>query len=326
MRVKRALGGFFQSAVVHHEKDHSEGKVPRQCLFASVFLDGAGNQTWSYQRQTSMKNDGRFHFPIRPFLLAVVSAAVLAAGALSGFGRVAASAQSPKVVRPILSATFLGGFAPQGYDIGQSAQYLVTSDRILYRPGAVIAIFPGPALYPLTQELLTKKEIANLDKLAKTAGLQSKAVNWGNPPTADVPTLTLTWRGKSHSIPSFGVGEESLTKGQRASRAAVGKLLKSLDRPYGKLVTPTAVVIVPFGVREGDSSIDGVKPTLVDWPAGVTPLGDFGGGCRVLEGAEGIAAAQFISKQNSITQYRSGGQLYRIAARIFIPGDRGCTN
>ncbi len=256
----------------------------------------------------------------------VIVGAGLLALIVSAQPNATAATKKKPAVSTVLTVGRFGGFVPQGYDIRSLHEHVVRSDGQHFVPGPVPASYPGPALSPVLVDQFTKAQLTTLDRRAKAAGLDRKSPDWGMPNTADVPNLVINYRGRSHTIPSYGVGEESLTKQQRAARASVKALVDGLVvKGPGMQYKPTAVVLIAQGVQPGDNDPSAPAPAVVDWPKGVPVLGN-GGSCQVITGEPGKAVATLMASQNGLTQYRSEGFVYRVFARISVPGDRGCGN
>ncbi len=259
---------------------------------------------------------------MKPFFASVLLTAVVAVG--SSFGSVACgtSVTKPNPAKAaILTVGSSGGFVPQGYDFRNSARNMVLGDGSHFRPGAITMQYPGSALYPLQQGRFKRTELATIDRLAGAASLADRGFDWGIPNTADVPNLTVNYRGNKHSITSFGVGEESLTPRQRSARKAVASLLAYLDKQPGTTVKPTALVMIASRADESATAHETLEAR--DWPTGAVPLASVGS-CAVVTGPAGRAAAVFLAKQHELTSYRDRGVLYRVIARVHVPGDWGC--
>ncbi len=261
---------------------------------------------------------------IRPLTVLRAFIAVISVTVAVLFGQIRNPAQGTSTERAtILSIGSSGGFVPVGFDFRNSARNIVNYDGSHYRPGPITMQYPGPALYPLLQNKFSKADLAKIDKLARAAGLHTKGFDWGVPNTADVPNLTVSYRGTKHSIASFGVGEESLTAKQRSARKAVSALLAFLASTPGKVVKPTAVVMISSKTHAAPTTDSNVPVVTVDWPADSVPLASVTS-CRQVTEKQGAVAAAFLAKQNELTRYRSGGVVYQVFARVYVPGDWGC--
>ncbi len=235
-----------------------------------------------------------------------------------------AKTSTRKAPAAILVASTSGGLVPVGFDIRSGPAYLVDSNVTFYAPGPAPAIYPGPALTPLFQRSVTKDEIASLDRAARAAGLNAVRRDWGFPQTADVPELAITYRGVTNTIPSFGVGEESLPVAVRQRRKAVSELLLSLNRGARPTTAVKADRIILFArqATADEVSADGIQPNMIDWPSSVTGF-PFDGGCVDLQGKAGKTVGTLLQSATQLTLFRSGKYTYQVFARIGVPGDSG---
>jgi hypothetical protein len=224
---------------------------------------------------------------------------------------------------PVFAATRGGGFVPFGYDKRALSDHIVNADGSHYTPGAVDLQFPGPALFPVTKGQLSKAQLADLDQRVIAARLDATKVDYGIPNVADAPSLAVFYRGNTKIIMSWGIGEEGLTPEQQQNRAAAQEVLSWLDVQPTKVMAPTALVMTAQ-ISDPNNVRTDVKIKIVDWPKSSTPLASIGE-CAVLTGKKGKVAAALLSKQNSLTQYRSKGKVYVVYAHTYVPGDRGCT-
>ena len=248
-----------------------------------------------------------------PPALAVAGAMVVAPPALN------AVASSPPTM--VLEVRAAGGFAPQFTDFRAVPTVLITSDRRSFTPAPVPAVFPGPMLQPVNVTTLSRAAVSRIDRLARAANLDKRGVDWGVPPTADVPELVVSYRGRVTRIASFGVGEERLTTRQRAARKKVADLLASLpsDAP-STAFAPTAVVVAARLSDPALISPDLPKPQTVDWPVDAEPI-TAPSGCVVVRAP---AAVKLLSSARANGLFRSAGKTWELYARPMLPGDPGC--
>ena len=210
-----------------------------------------------------MKNHRIPTFPsrrIRRLLTAAVLGVSAAALVLPSPGQ-AATMAAP---HPILSIASSGGFVRPDFAFTRLPSTFVGQSGELFTQGPTTAIYPGPALPNVRVATLTKAGITKLRALIATAGLDRTGRNFGDPPTADVPSLLVQYtdakgRPVTTSIPSWGAGEERLTSAQRAARAKVRTLMTALADPtrtFAKLISPEqAYVPTTFAITglRGDS-------------------------------------------------------------------------
>jgi hypothetical protein len=175
-------------------------------------------------------------------------------------------------------------------------------------------------LAPVLVGPVSSKALRQIDQLAKAAGLDRTKNDWGLPPTADVPALQVTYRGRTATIDSWGVGESALKPAQRAARRKVAALLKELPTAA---VTPSAPTQVVLAVRLADPKAQpegAPAPTVKNWPAGAEDISS-SGGCMFITSTAGIAA---LTSADATTQFRRSGKTWQVFGRPMLPGDRGC--
>jgi hypothetical protein len=210
----------------------------------------------------------------------------------------------------------------QGTDARSVPAFVLGSDRRLFRPGVTTQQFPGPALSPVTVVNLSPIEVKAAVDLATAAKL-SRKVDFGLPPTADVPEFQITYKGVTNIVASFGVGEEGLPATQRAGRKKLRALVNFLSSRRGeKLYSPESLVVSV--VRYDETNVDPtVKQTPKPWPGEAFDLREMGG-CKVLVGAQAKAAAATLAQANALTPFTSSGYTYTVFARPLLLGDAGC--
>ncbi len=230
----------------------------------------------------------------------------------------------------LLSMRSIAGFARPFTNIRALPLHVVTDDRTHYQPADIAN--SNALVDKAVSSQMTKKEFEMIDALAKSAGLDTK-VDWGVPDTPDVPLLSITYRGRTQDISSYGVGEKSLTKKQRAMRAKVAKLIAALDVQSSRSteVKPSALAVAAVeandvpknGQRALTSQLTLAPPviTVQDWPASAPKLSSIGD-CRVVTEP---AAVVLLSTSADTVRFRSDGKVWEVFARILLPGDPGCS-
>jgi hypothetical protein len=256
-------------------------------------------------------------FPRRRFAAFAVAGAVATVATVVPLA--SPSADAVRATAVVLDVRLTGGFAPAYTDFRAVPVHVVT-DRQHFTPMATTAEFPGPMLAPFEVSPVTRSTLRQIDKLAEAAGLRGKVVDWGLPPTADVPELRVTYRGRVQSIASWGVGEELLTPKQREARRKVAALLGSLPTKAGTTFKPVRVVLAvqladPSAVPNGSPA-----PEVKDWPTAAEDISS-SGGCMMITSPSGIAA---LTVAKSTTQFRRSAKTWQVYARPLLPGDRGC--
>jgi hypothetical protein len=238
-----------------------------------------------------------------------------------------ARSSSPDVV---LSMRSDGGFAPMFTDFRTPPRHLITPSRVHYRP-ADMTTDSNSLVSKVVSDQMSKPDLAKVDALATAAGLNQK-VDWGLPNTADVPNLTITYRGRAQSIPSYGVGEESLTKKQQSARRRVASLLEFLDkRRGGKEVKPAALVAAALEAQDvpqsgkkalrSSGSLANPAIRVQDWPSSAPSLSKIGD-CSVITDPTTVVT---LTTAPDTVRFRSDNKVWQVFARIKLPGDKSCS-
>jgi hypothetical protein len=283
-----------------------------------------------------MMNFASHSFPRRrcraALLVGLCVATVLSSGVagVAGVTAVAATAAGPPA-DVVLTMSSGGGFVPIFSDFRTPPLHVVTTGRVHYRPSNDTD--SNDLVSRVVSDQMSTNDLATLDSLAKSAGLKQR-IDWGLPNTADVPALTITYRGRTQSIPSYGVGEQSLTKKQQSARRKVAKLIDFLEnrsRARSKVVQPTALVVatveaqdVPSGGKKaltGSVALPSPVITVQDWPSSAPALKTIGN-CAVVTDPAAVTA---LSTVPLTVRFRSDNKVWQVFARIKLPGDSGCT-
>ena len=237
------------------------------------------------------------------------------------------------VPEPLLSIGSSGGLIDPNFKFSRLPIVVVASTGELYAQGPTTMIYPGAVLPNVRVRTLSKAGIVRLRALVTRAGID-RVVDYGRPPIADVPALVIRYLPANatfvtNALPSFGVGEKSLTSGQRARRAKIRALMVSLEDPrrtFGRQISPEAAYTPNrFVIRAGDpqTNADGLTPAVVDWPLPGTPLAAVGQ-CAVVEGSDGSTLAAALRNANQLTKFRDAGKTWQLTVRVLLAGDPGC--
>ncbi len=237
-----------------------------------------------------------------------------------------------------------GGFVPAAYLITRLPEVSIYGDGRVIRPGAVPAIYPGPAVQPLGVRTIDTADLATLVQLALDAGVGS-AGDLGTPGVADVPDTVLTVLTadgvKETRVYALGFDDASgLTQAQRDARAKLSALVEKLHDLEGtlsaakvgpeELYTPAAMAVIarPW--------VDTAEPELGPrtpkaWPGPALPGPALpnspleGVTCLSLFGAEVTAALQAASEADALTPWEWDGKTYSILFRPLLPDEPSCT-
>ncbi len=234
---------------------------------------------------------------------------------------------SAKSKTAIPSATTLritfgsGGFGSSG--ARSVSLLLATRSGELYQSVPTTSSYPRPTLEAFSLLKLSKADYQSMIKLAVAANL-NRRLDLGTPPTADVPPLIVSYVGITNVIQSFGIGDDTMPTKQLEGRKKLKALIVFLQsRPGAKVSRPTSIAVMPRNA-EGQLSTDAsLQQTPRPWPAAASDLREMGG-CKVVTGAEAIAAFTALRTANDLTPWTSSGYTYLVSARPVLPGDPGC--
>lgn len=243
----------------------------------------------------------------------------------------------------VLRVDVSGGLLPAGAAVTEVPALSVYGDGRVVSNGPMIEIFPGPALPNIQVQQISTADVAKLAGRAVDAGI-GRETDFGMPNVADAPTtrvMVRTAAGEQVSgVPALGIGEESLSGGQRAARQRIQRLVEALSdlpstlgkgavsqsRPFA--ATGIAAVAVPWTEMGGDQ---GVQPqTPVAWPGPALPgeaVADRTGvHCVSATGEQAQQVLAAAGKSNSRTPWTSAGASWQVLFRPFLPGETTCAD
>lgn len=285
-----------------------------------------------------------------------LAAVVLLAGLLSACATAASPSPSPTgvtILHPTGAADLVlryeetGGFMGPDPLFARQPIVSVYGDGTIIVPGAVPAIFPGPALPSLVATKVTEAGLQRLLAAAALAGLLGPDAHYDAAGVADATTaqFTVEAAGGRHVISAYalGIATPDMEGGPAASAArarlrsfaeGLGDLRRMLapevvgpDGPYdfGSL----RVYVTPGAPQPGDPAVS--RPPLA-WPLR-TPLATFGApttgvaqriGCGIISGPDLETLRPLLAQATSITGWVSGGSVYTLTLQPMLPDDTGC--
>lgn len=276
----------------------------------------------------------------------VVGACVGQAGAVTPSGSPSTPPRPADPDRIVFRVDWEGGFVAPGTLLGQLPVIVVYADGRVITQGPQIEIYPGPMMPSLEQRTLSASALARLIDLAREKDLL-RTVHYGHPGIADATDTVLTvnldgrtWRVSAYALAEAGVDDgggmldEAAVKGRANLRSFIEMLTGLPDadfvdqaRPHvitGLRVYAGPAIVVP------DSELPGEQPAI-DWPLGdlatagtVVPDGGMGLRCQALAGDDLGAVLPVLEGANTLSTFRSGGQLYSLIVRPLLPGETGC--
>ena len=284
----------------------------------------------------------------RPAALFLV--ALIATACVGTAGAVPSGSPSARPVDPdrvVFRLAWDGGFVTPEAILGRLPVIVVYADGRVITQGPVIDIYPGPLMPNLQEQTLSAAALDRLIELARDKDLL-KTVHYDFPGIADAPdtVLELNVDGKDYRVSAYALGEAGNDSGaanglDAASvdgRAALRSFIDALtaipaadfvDAAHSYAVTGLRIwagkaVIVP------DSELPGEQPAM-DWPlSDLATAGEavenspIGVRCQVVKGDDLATVLPLFQSANSLSTFRSDGELYSFIVRPLLPGETGC--
>jgi hypothetical protein len=312
------------------------------------------------RRDPPLGHDGGVGFLGRALLVVTAggAAAVLAACGASGTGGGGSSGppsppatsgsasaspsvpatRTPSTTTPVagdaatLTVDYVGGLAPT--PMNESVPWVsLWSDGLAEQRGAAVTVYPPPALPSV---MVSHVDPAAMPRVLETIadGLTGLPEDFGYPPTADVPSTVVTWRGAGEehtwTVLSLGVGDDQASDGVTPEQVqARQQVTRVVD--YATAVASGDVEGVPVSAQEPyevpawyvwsvpmESTDSSVLPR--DWPLSPLPVAD-GWSCQVVEGADADEVTAVMTGAYTTTPWISRKRPFSIRLRPLLPGD-----
>ncbi|MDQ3461510.1 MAG: hypothetical protein M3471_00520 [Actinomycetota bacterium] len=236
-----------------------------------------------------------------------------------------------------------GGFVPIGSAFRSTPNAVVYADGTSLSSGAVAAIYPGPAVLPLTQGRVDDERLRALVTAAAAAGLLDDVEeDYGNPPVADAPTTTVTVvvNGEVHATSVYALGFESRDPSgegpsgvgfpgvegpQLDARDRVAEFVdlvsSSVSRAEGDPYVPDRYRVLPLAPGQDPDPV--VEADEQPWPFPDVPLVE--GECTAITGDRAVEFRDVVEVASEITRWRTdAGQTYALAVRPVLPHEPDC--
>lgn len=229
-----------------------------------------------------------------------------------------------------------GGFVPEEYAVSEWPGLLVLGDGRAVRPGAQIAIYPGPLLPAVEQATLSTDELRRLAELVAGSSLFGEQPDFGFPGVTDMPTTSATTTiGSSPGTISayalgFDDGSDMLSEAEQEARAAFQQLIADVDALVTAaasgwtIVEPPGLVVHTFAWWSADPDL---QRDPVAWPLDPTvldDLGEDGRACAVLVGDDLATFTATAATADQETPWLVGDSTRRLVVRPHWPHQPGC--
>lgn len=232
----------------------------------------------------------------------------------------------------VVSYAEVGGFVPREFAFQQTPNLLVSGGGEAFRPGAQIAIYPGPLLPAVQSQTITESGIQALLAAADEAGLLADVAYDTPTNIADASTaqVIINANGETYVHEAYALGLDlpdggAETPERQALAGFIGQLsdlgtLVGVDELGPQdLFEPDAYGIE--GVVVDDLAAygsDGIEPTVVDWPADASVRLADAAECTMIPAAE---VGSLFADANQLTFFDDDGVTYQVLARPILPGD-----
>lgn len=245
----------------------------------------------------------------------------------------------------VLRLRYVGGFAPPSAHLVDLPAVSVYGDGTVIVPGAVPAIYPGPALPNLQRATITPAGMQLLLAAARDAGLLGRDVHYdlGGIMDASTAEFTLNAEGGVHTVSAYALmeggeepqGPDAAVAEARARLARLQTQLGNLDGLLGgelgawTAYRPDAIQLL---VSPGAPDAQGLAQQPIAWPLS-TPLATFGTAlpelfqgqrCGVVDGDDAEALLPLLATANSLTPWTDDDSVFGMIVRPLLPGETGC--
>lgn len=233
------------------------------------------------------------------------------------------TSMKPPKAKVFVRVDNVGGFLPLEYIYTQTPSTLLV-DTKLYRPGAVVMIYPGPALLPIEERTVSSTSAASRARSVYSALITPKG-GWGTPGVADAPSavvsVTVDGKTRTATIASFGfttVGN-GLSTAQAAARKKLHTAINNIDGLKGtsrmfKPVNLEAWVFEDGGWYEPGSGAEDVSVEPLPWPSTVSAT----------DGCNPFPPRLLPADANQISRFSADERVFRAVFRPVLPGERVC--
>jgi hypothetical protein len=249
----------------------------------------------------------------------------------------------------VIRLRYVGGFAPPAAHMLDLPVISIYGDGTVLVPGAVPAIYPGPALPNLQQASITPAGMQILLEAAREAGLFGPDAHYdmGGIMDASSSEFTVNADGRIHTISAYALfesgGRDPMNPGAdpavteaRAKLLIFQNQLQNLEALLGPEVgdattySPTALQLLVSDGAPVDEQALGQEP--IEWPL-PEPLATFGETmptlimgerCGVVTGADVDLLLPLFQRANTLTPWTDDDAAFGVAVRPLLPGETGC--
>lgn len=289
---------------------------------------------------------------MRRFPRLAVTLAILAASALASCGGGSSgSIEHPGGDALVFRIEMSGGLMGVDSVFTGIPSLTLLGDGRLIEPGAVEAIYPGPALVPLTERTLSKSGLQAVLREIAATGLftGNREFNGAQASVMDASTtiFTLHADGRDARIAVYALGAfdpsaapNGVSADEIAAHGALAALsarLTTLDSWLGAAAwshrqsEPYRASALRLLVRNADADApdaSGIANQLLAWPVGSDPTAfgaparaPQGARCGVVTGPDAAAWLAALEHANSLTRFVAAGHRYAVTPRPLLPDE-----
>jgi hypothetical protein len=275
--------------------------------------------------------------------LLLVAAFSVASSAAPGHHQLGTITHPSGATDVVLRVSSGGGFVAPQTNLRALPAFTLYGDGTVIVPGAVIQIYPGPAVYPLVRSKLNERQVQALLRRAKQVGLLARgAIDYGDMGAigvADAPTTTLLVNAGGRHLKrqayalGIATGGGRLSAEQISARRALARFIAKLPQGVsGAQYTPRAIAVY-VGPFRGEAQ-PGAAPIV--WPlksdlatAGKRVSSGVDYRCISVSGeAAGtlLATLRKANEQSQWTARSNTNRTYQLIARPLLPDQRDCAS
>lgn len=293
---------------------------------------------------------GAMNASARPRASIAVALALLLAACGGGAGSSGSQIPHPSGDALVLRVESRGGFLMPDAIFATLPSFTLLGDGRVIMPGAMMEIFPGPALPPVDVRQLTEAGVQTVLRAVAATGQFASSAEWRGAQNfvadAGDTVFTLHAEGRIVTISIYGLGTFSaddpppnLPAAEVPVHRALSRLLEQLTAPEAWLPaaawarqTPQPYVAdaLRLLVRNADADPpdeSGIANLELPWPTADDPatFGQpaLGGDYRCGVVADDAAASWYasLSNANQLTRFTKDGHRYQVSVRPLLPDE-----
>lgn len=234
-----------------------------------------------------------------------------------------------------------GGFVPVDVAFADTPDVSIYGDGTVLTPGAMIMIYPGPALGSLQEAMLDAAAIEAIYAKADELGMLDGELDYGQPPVADAPDTIVTLVTESgtveHRANALAEGADAdpsaMSDEQRDNREKLLELVQAIDAAAASSLAGDGGGYEPVAYRvraeSGEvpppSDVEGEpEPRVVDWPVDLLEPSQIRE-CTAFESDAARRIEELFADADQLTWFRDAeGATWRVMVRPVLPDEEAC--